>query len=370
MSNLFGGSIYKSEAHGWTGTIKNPRTGKRKYFYGKTKGEVKEKMQNYANTCSLLVENVATDSVEHFFAEWLAVQKTALKPRSYETKEYVVNKFIVPSLNYIQVGQITSRDIQAVIDELVKEKYSYSLIKKVYNVLHQRFNDAVTRRELPYSPVSGIQLPKSNEIPVSDIRWFEPEELQKILAEAEKTKPDGSPWFKQGYGIRFLAYTGMRVGEALALRWDDVDFDNMKIYINKNLVTTKESGVIIQNSPKTSASNRVIPMSQSAKTALLKLKEVQPEGSEFIFSTSSRKHLNQRNLSRTFEKVQQNAGIEPLGSLHSLRHTFATRLLSLGEDIKVVSKLLGHSDINITYNTYIHVIEDQQVRAIEKLDNI
>lgn len=370
MSNVFGGSIYKSEAHGWTGTVKNPRTGKRKYFYGKTKGVVIEKMKKYADTCNILVEDVATDSVEHFFAEWLAIQKTALKPRSYEIKEYVVRDFIVPQLNYIQVGQITPKDIQSVIDNLVEKKYSYSLIKKVYNVMHQRFKDAVTRRELPYSPVSGILLPKQNEIPVSDIRWFEPDELQRILVEAEKTKPDGSPWFKQGYGIRFLAYTGLRVGEALALKWSDVDLKTNKIYVNKNLVTTKENGVIVQDSPKTSSSNRIIPMSQSAKTALLKLKEVQPEDAEFVFSTSSGSHVNQRNLSRTFEKVQQNAGIEPLGSLHSLRHTFATILLSLGEDIKVVSKLLGHADINITYNTYIHVIEDQQVRAIEKLDSI
>ena len=370
------GSVYKSKDHGWTGAVKNPRTGKRKVFYGKTSAEVKEKLKRYAEDINSTDEEVYKDSVEHFFNSWLEGLKNTLKPKSYDVKEYIVTKFIIPELQDVQVGQITPSDIQSVINNITNRGYSYSVVSKVYNNLKQRFRIAVERRELPYSPVVGIYLPKQNEMKKSDIRFFSDTELKDILKEAERRYSSGTLVHRQGYAIRLLAYTGMRAGEALALTWNDINFDDKKITVNKNIVTVvdrnkgKGTTRILQDSAKTASGNRVIPMSQNAEKALRGLQDSQPKGCEIVIATSTGKYVETRNLARMFEEIQKNARIEPIGTLHSLRHTFASRLLAVGEDVKVVSKLLGHADINITYNTYIHIIEEQQVKAVEKIDLI
>ena len=370
------GSIYKSKDHGWTGAIKNPRTGKRKVFYGKTQKEVKDKLKKYIETMDMVSEDTYKDSVEHFFMSWLEGLKNTIKPKSYDAKEYIIKKFIIPELNDIQVGQITPADIQAVINDITNKGYSYSVISKVYNNLNQRFKLAVERRELPYSPVVGIYLPKKSERRKSDIRCFTEQELKGILGAAEETFSNGTPVHKQGYAIRLLAYTGLRAGEALALTWNDINFADKKITVNKNIVTVvdRERGRgttrVIQDSAKTTSGNRVIPMSKNAELALNKLRYYQPKGCEMVICTASGKPVEIKNLARMFGEIQKKARIEPIGTLHSLRHTFASRLLAVGEDVKVVSKLLGHADINITYNTYIHIIEEQQVKAVEKIDLI
>ena len=371
-----GVSIYYSKDHGWTGSVKNPRTGKRKVFYGKKKSDVKEKIERFLETADLTDEKVASDSVEHFFMSWLEGLKNSIKPKSYDAKEYIIKNFIIPELRDIQVGQIEPKDIQAIINNATEKGYSYSVISKIYININQRFNLAVERRELPYSPVVGINLPKQNERLKSDIRWFSENELKSILIEAEKTYSNGRLIYKHGYAVRLLAYTGLRAGELLALKWSDVSFIDKKITVNKNIVTVidreKGSGItrVVQNTPKTTSGNRVIPLSKNAEFALKEIKNRQPEGLDYIIATDSNRPVEIRNLARMFTKIQKKAGISNPGTLHSLRHTFATRLLEVGEDIKVVSKLLGHADISITYNTYIHVAEEQKVKAIERLDSI
>ena len=372
----FEGSIYKSKDHGWTGAVKNPRTGKRKVFYGKTRTEVKEKIVAFLDTVGKTDDSVATDSVEHFFTSWLNDIKNTIKPKSYDVKDYIVKKFIIPELSNIQVGQITPADIQSVINDMTRKGYSYSVIHKIYNNLNQRFQLAVDRRELPYNPVVGVVLPKQLEKRKSDIRFFSEEELQRIIQAAERTDSKGNLIQKQGHIVRLLAYTGMRIGEALALQWSDINFADKKITVTKNIVTVvdregdKSTKAVIQHSPKTSSSNRVIPMSRNAEIALVGLKNNQPVGCQFVVATSSGAPVNSKNIARTFDRIQTFAKIEPKGTLHSLRHTFATRLLAVGEDVKVVSSLLGHADINITYNTYIHIIEEQKAQAVAKIDLI
>lgn len=374
MANTIGeGSIYKSASRGWTGALKDKRTGKRKYFYGKTRAIVKEKMQDYLDTYQLSDEKVSNDTVEHFFNSWLEELKKTIKPKSYDAKKYIINRFIIPELKYIKVGDITPRDIQALINKVTKEGYSYSVVQKIYNNLNQRFKLAVDQRELLFNPVVGIHLPKLDRKPRSEIRWFLKEELSAILEEAERKFSNGTPVYKHGYAIRLLAYTGMRAGEALALTWDDIDFDNKKIAVTKNIVTAETANgvrLIEQSTPKTNSSNRVIPMSECAKIALLGLKSVQKQEYDHVISTDNNTPVYVKNLARMFKNIQKNARIQPMGTLHSIRHTFATRLLAVGEDVKVVSQLLGHSDIGITYDTYIHVIQEQKVKAIEKIDMI
>lgn len=377
------GSTFLRSDGRWAAVLQSKRgenNGKPKYFYGKSESEVKQKLDKYKED---LIKHdyrvVAKTDVASYLNDWLTGELSlSLKPKSYDIKEYIINNLIVPNIGCISVGELTRGDVQKLIKKLVDSDYSYSTIKKVYDTLNQRFKRAVLDREVLYNPVLGVTLPKTSEIPVSDIRFFSADELSKIIELATSKHPTGTPVYRLGYEFQLMAYTGMRAGEVLALTWDDIDFDKGHISINKNSVRIKErdsdgnvtgSKTIIQDSAKTRSGNRIIPMSIKARAALDELKKING-GFKYVLSTKSGKMMSHRELAKTFAWVQKRAGVEPPGSLHSLRHTFASRLIEKGTDIKVVSELLGHSDISITYNTYVHIIKEQKVKAISTLDEI
>lgn len=376
MSRDYGeGSVYQRKDGKWVAAI-SLQNGKRKIFYGKTKRAAVLKLNEFKKLPRLDGKDCTNLDVATFFLSWLENDLiNSLKPKSYDTKEFVIKKMIIPYFNDFRAGEITPTDVQSFINYLTKENYAYSTIKKAYNTINQRYKLAVQREEIYKNPVVGIILPKKSERPVSEIKFFTEDELKQILEAASAKYPNGTPIYRLGCLIQFLAYTGMRIGEALALTWKDIDFDSGKIFINKNMakIIDREGNnyhtTIIQNSPKTSSSNRIIPMSQNARSALESIDSTHKPG-DLVFSSANGTPLDIRNVTRMFHNIQDRAGIEEHGSLHSLRHTFATRLIEVGTDIKVVSKLLGHSDINITYNTYVHVIEQQQVKAIDNIDLI
>lgn len=372
------GSIYQSGDR-WVAAIKSP-TGKRKYFYGKTKSEVRKKLNQYKSSPLLSGNDYSEVGMEQFFAEWLENDiKENLKPKSYDTKEYVVKKLIIPYFKYLKVGQIKPTHIQKFINKLVEDEYSYSTIKKAYDALNQRFKLAVERENIPKSPVVGIILPKTHERQESNIRFFSNDELKSLIEASQAKYPNGTPIYRLGYIVQLLAYTGLRVGEALALTWDDIDFENNTINVTKNMVTVvnrdktatnnKSLKKLVQDTPKTASSNRVIPISNNAKTALESI-WAKNSHNNLVLSSANGTPLDLRNISRMFDNIQDRAGIVEKGTIHSLRHTFATRLIEVGTNVKVVSKLLGHADVNITYNTYVHVIERQKVKAIQNIDLI
>lgn len=377
------GSVFQRKDGLWVAKIKNPYTKTVKYFYGHKKSEVKDKLKEYKKTIGLSDENVEKLYVDDFFSDWLTEELSlSLKPKSYDIKEYIIDKVIIPYFKGMQAGKVTPRDIQGFISYLSRKEYSFSVIKKAYDTLNQRYSLAVQRRELSFNPVVGITLPKTEDRRVKEIRVFTEDELRSILTAAHAVYPTGTQIYRHGYLIDFLLYTGVRIGEALALTWKDIDLDNNKITICKNLVEVRDRDgknrykAVVQQTPKTKAGDRVIPLSEKAKNAVITTAELQghsvddKSSNDIVFSVDGKTHLINRNVTRMFSLIQKRAGIENTGTLHSLRHTFASRLICLGVDIKVISKLLGHSDISITYNTYVHIIESQQTEAVEKLDLI
>jgi len=359
------------------------KDGKRKCFYGNTEEEVRQKIQNYHLEERQSVKKPDLGSVKNsiqlaqMLNDWLeSDMRISLKPKSFETKKYTVSHFIIPALGNRRVDEIRRTDIQKLIAEL-SQKYAWWTVKKVYDALNQCYKAAMLDQIVDYNPVVGVKLPKRTTDNCKAIRFFTQEELQRILDVAVETYPNGTPVTRLGYAIHVLAYTGMRVGEAIALTWKDVDFGNKTISINKNSVTYKNPDpdedkrylTVVQDSPKTKSGIRMIPMSSKAEFALKKLYEING-GFDTVFATSSGRPANHRDLARAFSGIQKRADISEPGTLHSLRHTFATRLIECGVDVKIVSELLGHSNVVITYNTYIHVLQKQKVRAIAELDAI
>lgn len=384
------GSITLRKDGRWMGSIqygyKVDGKPKRITVYGKTQQEVKRKLREKSEE---FVKNdgniVLAKSIKDWFSEWLYKElKYTLKPKSFDTKERTINKFIIPNFGYIQINQLTSKDVQALINKMVKQGYSLSQIDKVRSTIAQKYRLGMQNNEVTINPALNAKLPASlkAEVEAKQVLALSKEEVKKLTEQAYKTYPNGTKVYSRGEFIVFLLNTGLRLGEAAALTWDDVDFHNHTITVNKSYVqalnrdknninpqTQKPYAytMILQKSPKTTRSTRVIPLNKEAQRALKGLWDCNKKY-ELVCANENGKPNVSSNLNRSLKYMLKQAGISTSYSVHSLRHTFATQLFRNHVDIEIISQLLGHADTTITYNTYIHIIQAEKIEAVGSLD--
>ena len=167
-------------------------------------------------------------------------------------------------------------------------------------------------------------------------------------------------------GIVLCLYTGLRIGELLALTWRDVDFEKRLIYINKSVFTHFENGSqkMIVDTPKTRNSNRIIPIPRQIVSILSRLKK--HSKSNFVITTRRKTMVSSRSYQKTFERILLKLNI-PYKNFHSLRHTFATRAIEIGVDVKTLSEILGHKNPMITLSRYAHSLLSHKKDMMNKL---
>ena len=371
------GSISLRKDGKWQGRVNLGRdiNGKRKqkYFYGDTEKEVKKKLKDYfVSGEKYNANNIAKMTVEEFLVDWLEnILVNTLKPKSYANKEYIIKQQIVPRVGLLQINSIVATDVQQMINDMVKEALSYSTIKKAYDTLNQRFKLAINQGQVNKNPTLGVVLPKQKNKKNSEIQYFSEEQCKELIKESRRTYRNKNI-YRLGELIPFSIFTGLRLGEIIALEWEDADFKNKTLRINKNVVEvkSKDTGKYIllkQDSTKTDSSTRIVPLSNGAIECLKKLKEINGD-KKFIFASQTGKYISPSNFDRMFRGIQKALKYEVILGLHSLRHTFATLMLNKGIDVKIVSELLGHSNVSVTYNIYIHTIQSQKIKAIKMVD--
>ena len=376
------GSIFYIEARKtWRGQliIGSQENGKDKIknFYGKTKSEVQKQMREYQeNAKKFELGNVTKLSLKEYMNDWLTMtKKPTLKPASYDRLERTCENQIYPYLGIMQFSQITDRDIQNFLNNRAEE-LSYSSLKKVYEALNGVFKIASIRQHISMNPMLTVVLPARADDELSDVRFFNEEQITKIKAEAIRKYSTGKDVYRLGYAFILLLNTGMRMGEALALSWDDIDFDNRLINIHKSVASVKDrsdsdkkSKLIVQDMPKTKKSIRIITMNDGAYNALQYIKGINGD-KPYVLARESGSLGSPSMLDKAFRKIQKHCDISPILGVHALRHTFASILFKNNIDVKTVSELLGHSGTTITYNTYIHLISEQKIKAVKIIDTI
>ncbi len=375
------GSIFQVSENKWVAKISmgTKPDGKPniKQFSGKSEAIVKKKLKEFKKSTDFAEKHMpSNDTVQSYFSMWLQeYQYNKLKPSSFDRLESTVNNHIIPNIGGMKMDKVTRDHVQSLVNQLYKkEKLSYSSVKKVYVALNSCYNHALIADVIKKNPCIGITLPSQSER-TKEVLPLSADEVERLKAELVATKPSGEPMYYYGNAYLLILNTGLRMGEALALCWEDVDFEGKTITIEKNHILSKkrdESGNTVggyelqkQDSTKTASGNRTIPMNRSAESALLALKE--NNTTPYVIVNSRQHNVLPSNFERTFHRISQNAGIGQYG-VHALRHTFASMLFRNHVDVKIVSQLLGHSSVKITYDTYVHLFEKDIHRVTSVLD--
>jgi len=294
--------------------------------------------------------------------KWLAYIKTMRRESTHERYEQVLNQHVLPVFNTMALDNITRGDVRNSMLLKIEEGFSRSSICVYRDVMSGVFNFAIDEEIVSSNPVAGITKRLELKREKKDVEPLTSEELVLFLAVCESLVPEYYAFFLMA------ARTGMRLGEVLAVRWSDIDFNSSFIWVRRSY----RRGQFTR--PKNGKSRKV-DMSPQLSTTLKKLetkkrKEILKKGlkemPELVFNRHSRV-IEQNYMRRVFKRVLKKAGIRII-KLHGLRHTFASLLLSQGESPVYVKEQLGHSSIQITVDIYGHWIQSQKNKGVNILD--
>ena len=367
------GSIRKKPSGRWEGRYTlgiDPVTGRaiQKSVSAKTQAECKEKLAKAIRENRGVPLNHTGD---YTAAEWCRLWfETYSKPNiRYNTAkgyEGIIEHHIIPAIGTIKLKQLSSIHIQRMYNDLKEngrmqrgskqndKPLSNTFVRRVHAVLQAALKQAVKERLIPYNPCENCRIPPKDK---KEMTILPPEKIGRYLQEAEK------------YGVLPMFYlelsSGLRRGELLALRWEDLNVKERILTVNKQV--TRMEGELDVTEPKTKNSVRKVALSQQAVDLLVQEHELHPDNPILFPSPRTGGYWSPDAVSRINRKLLKNAGIEEHVRFHDLRHTFATMAISSGVDVKTLSSMLGHYSAGFTLDTYTHITNDMQRGAAEKI---
>lgn len=376
------GYIYQNKRGQWIVRVQfgwldngNPRF---KTFSGKTRKEALAKKAEF-DIESKISPNTKETLLSTAMKLWLQTKKKlSLKPSSYARVEMTVNSNILPRIGNYYVNEITSDLIQRkIISDMFDEGFAWSTIKKCFDALNEFFRQKVAERRVSHNPIEGVTMPTKHMFIPKQTRSLQDDEISRFADTCTATFSNGALVYKNGYGFLFILYTGIRSGEALALQYKHINLLHNTLTVEQSAVCidvakadgSKRCEVLLQNSTKTASGDRVIPLSEKAVSAIKSYMSLYYKGdeNEFVFATKSGSPMLYRNFRKSVNSVYKAANIDASG-FHILRHTAASKMFENNMDIKHISALLGHSGVQITYDTYVHLKKSYDAETIKKLN--
>ena len=335
--------------------------GKRRFFYGTTQTEAKAKADEArARVKAGGPVRDANRTLTDWLGEWTQTY-LPLSNRAESTKimhEGYTRTWIIPTIGHVQLGNLNVNDINRMLLAMKADGKAESTRRNAYTTLRKSLDDAVTNGLLATNPAHRIRQPGVTR---HEARFLTTSEVRRLL--------EASATYRYDVVLRFILGTGLRRGEALALRWTDVDLENGSAKLRGSL--TRRGSELIVSGMKTKSSRRSIALSPPIVALLTRLKAAQAaerlqaanlwHDHGFVFTTAFGAPVEPQNVLRTVREASHRAGLYEV-TVHSLRHTYATAALMNGVGLKVVSQNLGHASIQITADTYGHVT-DEAARA-------
>lgn len=350
---------------------------KRKSFYAKTRSEAVRIAQKEGYKAAFK-GNINPTNI--LLGEWLDIwlttyMKNKLKRSTYINYEgYTNNHFNI--LGRVKLKDLNARKLQEFYNHKYEEEnLSPKTLRNINNFLHAALDQAIMEGYLESNTASAISLPKSIK---KEIAVLSQDEQNRLILESYK--------HRYGVFVRLVLCTGLRIGELLALQWEDIDISNSTISVSRTLNRLKSydskskcKTEIVIDSPKTCNSFRSIPLLDKAIQDLLQWKKVQEKDKELnpaayldlgmLVTNENGKYVEQKTFKKYYERMLKAANLKHF-TFHALRHTFSTRALERGMDAKTLSKILGHSSVSFTLDTYTHVLEDHKREEIQRMDEL
>lgn len=296
-----------------------------------------------------------------WLTEWLTYYvKPTVKERTYNKYLRQTQNYILPRLGEYETGELSARDLQKFAVELTDGGLAANTVNGVITILKSSLKKAVVLGVVQSEYTDGITRPKAREKKVDCFALTEQRKMEAYILGGKDDKL---------FGVVFCLYTGLRIGELLALKWEDIDVHKGLCSVSKTCMDSWQSGkyVKILLPPKTETSDRVIPI---PKQLLPKIKELYRARSGEYFVCGRGEYGSQvRSYQKTFDRLLKKLKI-PHKGFHSLRHTFATRALECGMDIKTLSEILGHKNPTVTLNRYAHSLIEHKADMMNRLGKL
>ena len=358
---------------------------KRCAIYGSTFEEVRIQLTDTLSKIDQGIHITPTGyTVSQWLREWLFTYALpTVKQSTYISYESYVRLHLEPALGTNKLTTLSVELLQRFFNQK-KQSLSPKSLRNIYNMLHNCLDQAVTNGYLVRNPLQGVKLP---QVTKKEILILTREEQNALHMAAQESHTLAA------FGIIFTLSTGIRMGELLGLQWGDLDYTNHTIRIRRTvgrLQKVDESGKlipkiagiptteIIARSPKSATAQRTIPLFPQVWDDLMIYRNkqrnmLQAQGIPItlttpIFSTPLGLVYEPRTYEDLFKRTLKEAGVSDI-NFHALRHTFATRALEAGMDIKVLSSILGHAQASTTLNLYVHALPDHKKQSMEKMSN-
>lgn len=359
---------------------------KRKSFYGKTKTEIKQKARDYVQNVNNGYKEPQRMKFCDYIEYWLKAYKwNKIEPSSYTRLYRVYECQIRDTIGKKYIGNITTKDIQELIDQYANpinssmKPLSYSGLKRIIHLINPCLNQAVEENIISSNPCKNVILPKESCMAVETKKQYslndnEIEQLKNACLEKYKT---GEYKSRDAFVILLILNLGLRAGEALALEWNDFDFKNQIVHINKTIQANiknfnpdadKKTYNKIKKSTKTYSGMRVLKLNSIVLQYIGELQEYDKRKgikSNYVACTSVGTINTEKNLGRSLKRIIARTDIQNNVTLHTLRHTFGSTLVRRGVNIEIVSRLMGHAKISTTYNKYIHTLKEQEMETMQ-----
>ena len=363
------GSIYQRKDGRWVGEV-TLENGRRKPLYGKTRKEVAEKLN-----AALQAQKQGTlatgpqQKLKDYLDQWLEeVHKPTVRLSSYAKYRRTLDRHILPGLGHIQLQKLTPQHVQKLYASKLQEGLSPKTVRLIHAVLHQALKNAVRWNLVPRNVCDAVSLPKQTT----------QREMQVLTKEQAQTLLETAKGHRLEALLTLAVATGMRRGELLALRWQDINFETRSLHICRSVSFLTGHG-FVESEPKTTRSRRNITLPLFALEALRVHRTRQLEvrlqagkkweDHDVVFCNTLGGFLNTSTLFKLFTALLKDAGL-PHMRFHDLRHSAATILLAMGAHPKVVQELLGHSQISMTLDIYSHVLPSMQEEVMDRLNNL
>ncbi|MDA9470595.1 tyrosine-type recombinase/integrase [Enterococcus sp. 5H] len=362
-----GENIYKRKDGRWEGRYVKGKKESGKvhygYIYGTKYSIVKDqlilkKFENQTNNNNSFIEY--DGNFQDWTNYWLELYvRPNVKQSTFSSYKNKMNVHVIPIIGHLKLESIRKKNIEEILKTMAKTLQPSS-IRTVFSVLQKCFNQAVEHNFLFVNVCTDVELPKIKR-KVNKVLSIKDQEV--LVKEANKEL--------KYFSIILALNTGLRIGEICGLKWEDIDFVNETLEVNRTILRIyKRSGdngktIVVETMPKSYSSHRKIPMTSFLMEKLTAVKK--QSKSEYVISNKYGA-LEPRTVSYRFKTICEKCGIKDI-TFHSLRRTFATRCLELGGNIAAISSLLGHSSTKMTLDFYVTSFFEEEKKIINKLNH-